>query len=108
MLRYDGLGSVGWGQVTQYFNFLIFLLANNFLMTTWSLVGWVPHAINVWRRLRADGVEDLRALGRSGAAEIMFLSSFQPSSDKMFDLMMYLGIATMLVTGPCYYIVAKL
>ncbi len=94
--------------MTQYFNFLKFILANNILMTIWSLLGWVPHAINVWGRLRADGVEDIRALGRSGAAEIMFLSSFQPSSDKMFDLMMYLGIATMLATGPCYYVVAKL
>jgi hypothetical protein len=94
--------------VTQYFNFLRVVLANNFLMSVWSLVGWVPHAINVWGRLRADGVEDVRALGRSGAAEIMFLSSFQPSADKMFDMMMYLGTATMLLTGPCYYIAAKL
>ena len=31
--------------------------------------------------MRADGVGDVRSLGRAGAAEILFLSSFQPSSD---------------------------
>jgi hypothetical protein len=95
-------------QVTQYFNFINAVVVNNVLMSVWSLVGWVPHAFNVWERLRSDGVEDVRALGRTGAAEIMFLSSFQPSSDKMFDFMMYLGIVTMFLTGPIYYFVAKL
>ncbi len=95
-------------QVTQYFNFMYAVVLNNVLMSVWSLVGWVPHAINVWGRLRSDGVEDVRALGRTGAAEIMFLSSFQPSSDKGFDSMMYLGIATMFLTGPVYYVVAKM
>ena len=95
-------------QVTQYFNFINAVVVNNVLMSVWSLVGWVPHAVNVWERLRSDGVEDVRALGRTGAAEIMFLSSFQPSSDKMFDCMMYLGIVTMFLTGPIYYFVAKL
>ncbi len=94
--------------MTQYFNFMNAVVVNNVLMSVWALVGWVPHAINVWGRLRADGVEDVQAIGRTGAAEIMFLSSFQPSSDSKFDLMMYLGIMTMFLTGPIYYLVAKL
>ncbi len=95
-------------QVTQYFNFMNAVVINNVLMSVWTLVGWVPHAINVWGRLRSDGVQDVQALGRTGAAEIMFLSSFQPSSDSMFDIMMYMGIITMFLTGPIYYLVAKL
>jgi hypothetical protein len=93
--------------VVQYFNFLKVIIVNNVLMTVWSLLCWVPHAINVWGRLRADGVGDVQAIGRAGAAEILFLSSFQPSSDAAWDLMMYLGTATMFLTGPIYYVVAK-
>jgi hypothetical protein len=93
--------------VTQYFNFIKAIIINNVLMTIWSVLGWAPHAVNVWGRLHADGVGAVNALGRTGAAEILFLSSYQPSSDAAWDSMMYLGTATMFLTGPIYYVVAK-
>ena len=94
-------------QVKQYFNFLNFVLANNLLMAVWSLVAWLPHASNVLGRMEKEGVGSTYGLGRSGVADVLFLSSFQPSSDRYLELMIVLATLTMFLTAPAYYLVAK-
>ena len=103
---FDAAGDEG-QQVRQYFNFLNFVILNNLAMTAWALVGWLPHALNVAGRMAADGVGPAGGMGRSGFADILFLASYQPSSDLCWELMLWLGTATMLLTAPAYYLAAK-
>ncbi len=74
------------GQVSQYFNFVNAVMLNNVVMTAWALLAWLPHALTVASKLRAEGVGDSRGIGRSGAADILYLSTFQPSSDRWWGL----------------------
>jgi hypothetical protein len=39
-------------QIVQYFNCLNFIQIQNAVMSIWCILGWVPHASNVWSRLK--------------------------------------------------------
>ncbi len=91
----------------QYFNFLNVIQANNAAMCACALASWLPHAANVAGRMADEGVGPHLGLGRAGMADVLFLSSYQPSSDGRLDLTLLLGTAVMLATGPAYYLVAK-
>ncbi len=39
-------------QIVQYFNCLNFIQIQNVVMSFWCLIGWIPHAVNVWDKLK--------------------------------------------------------
>ncbi len=39
-------------QIVQYFNCLNFIQIQNVVMSVWCLIGWIPHAVNVWDKLK--------------------------------------------------------
>jgi hypothetical protein len=94
-------------QVLQYFNFLNVIQANNAAMCACALASWLPHAANVAGRMADEGVAPRYGLGRAGMADVLFVSSYQPSSDALLSLTLLLGAAVMFATGPAYYLLAK-
>jgi hypothetical protein len=94
-------------QVLQYFNFLNVIQVNNVIMCACALASWLPHAANVMSRMADEGVASHMGLGRAGMADVLFLSSYQPSSDGLLDLTLLLGTAVMFATAPVYYLLAK-
>jgi hypothetical protein len=91
--------------VTNYFDFLVFIILNNFVMSIWALIGWIPHIRNIMPRLDRAGRASLQTDGSTynQPVEVMFLSTYQPSSDDVWTAMVVLGSLTMLSSGPLYY-----
>ena len=41
-------------QIEQYFNCLNFIQIQNVFMAFWCVIGWLPHAVNIWNRLKVS------------------------------------------------------
>ena len=87
--------------IMDYFRFLRFVIVSNVLMTIWCFIGWIPHVQNARPKLDKEG------LGPSTStydhiSELLFLSSYQPSSDSTWLAMVILGSITMILSGPLY------
>jgi hypothetical protein len=94
-------------QIRQYFRFLQFVLINNVVMSIWALIGWLPHVRNIIPRLQQSGkwaTQDGGSLFEE-ATDVLFLSSYQPSSDAAWTTMLVLGSLTMALSGPLHYII---
>ena len=93
-------------QIRQYFMFLRAVIVNNIVMSIWALIGWLPHIFNIIPRLQQAGKWGIQDGGSTfdDATDILFLSSYQPSSDTTWTAMIVLGSLTMTLSGPLYYL----
>jgi hypothetical protein len=73
-------------------------------MTIWCFIGWIPH---VQKTLPMMDREGLGSKSLSNSVELLFLSSYQPSSDKLWQAMVILGTITMMFSGPAYILLLK-
>ena len=95
--------------ILQYFHFLKFIIFSNLVMTIWCFIGWIPHAQNARPLFTKEGMGESMD---SSAVQLLFLSSYQPSSDKYWTAMMVLGTIWMMCSGilyvlMCYYMDRK-
>ena len=91
--------------ILQYFQFLKFIIFSNFVMTIWSFIGWIPHVQNARPLMDREGLGALT--DSSSAVDLLFLSSYQPSSDKYWQAMVVLGTLWMICTGPMYMLACR-
>jgi hypothetical protein len=83
--------------IMNYFNFLRYVIASNLVMTIWCFIGWIPHVRNTRPMFEKEGLGSA-----STSVDLLFLSSYQPSSDKLWLAMAVLGTITMTFSGPVY------
>jgi hypothetical protein len=91
--------------IMQYFNFLRFIIFSNFVMTMWCFIGWIPHVQNARPLMDKEGLGEMT--DSTSAVDLLFLSSYQPSSDKYWIAMMVLGTTWMMCTGSLYMLVCR-
>ncbi len=89
--------------VMDYFRFLRFVIVSNALMTIWCFIGWIPHVQNAQPKLDKEGLGSSSST-YSYMSELLFLSSYQPSSDGAWVAMVVLGTMTMIFSGPLYFL----
>jgi hypothetical protein len=88
--------------IIEYFLFLRYLIACNFLVSIWCFIGWIPHVLKTRPLLDKEGM----GWGSStygDLSELMFLSTYQPSSDTIWVAMVVLGTITMMMSGPLHF-----
>ena len=93
--------------VTQYFNFLNFVIVSNLILFLFSLIGFVPHVSNASPKLSDAGFGFLNASSIS-SLDLLFLSSFQPSTDGPWVTMMVLVTIFTFILGPVYFYTSTL
>jgi hypothetical protein len=91
--------------IMQYFKFLKFIIFSNFVMTMWSFIGWIPHVQNARPLMDKEGIVDVT--DSTSAVDLLFLSSYQPTSDKYWIAMMVLGTIWMMCTGSLYMLACR-
>jgi hypothetical protein len=82
------------------------LIACNFLVSIWCFIGWIPHVLKTRPLLDKEGM----GWGSStygDLSELMFLSTYQPSSDNFWVAMVVLGTVTMMMSGPLQFTVSQ-
>ena len=70
------------------------------------MVGWLPHVTTTLPKVQSEGF----GVGFGSfydLSEVLFLSTYQPSSDNYWVAMVVLGSVTMIVSGPAYYFISK-
>jgi hypothetical protein len=92
--------------IMQYFNFLRFIILSNFVMTIWCFIGWIPHMQNARPLMDKEGLGELT--DSTSAVDLLFLSSYQPSSDQYWLTMMVLGTIWMTFSGFLYMLVDRM
>jgi len=98
----EELGKVYGPQITQYFNFLKFIIFTNFVFFLISLISFVPHALNTGDRLKSVNAGFLQTGTSTSELDLLFLASYQPSSDGSWSAMMALASLLSFATGPLY------
>ena len=84
--------------IIEYFHFLLFVIFTNFLMTIWCFIGWIPHVQTALPLLDMEGM-GTESGTYNDLTELLFLSSYQPSSDNVWVAMVVLGTITMIVSA---------
>ncbi len=88
----------------QYFRFLRIVICSNFLMTIWFFIGWIPHVQTTRPLIEKEGMSsDSGTL--SDMTELLFLSTYQPSSDNVWVAMAVLGTITMMLSAPIHAVI---
>ena len=90
-------------QIRQYFNFLRFIILTNLVFFLLTLISFVPHVSKTTDMLKTVGA----SLGQGSSTstsklDILFLSSYQPSSDGAWTAMVALCSILSFLTGPMY------
>ena len=90
-------------QIRQYFNFLRFIIFTNLIFFLLTLISFVPHVSKTTDMLKTVGA----SLGQGSSTstsklDILFLSSYQPSSDGAWTAMVALCSILSFLTGPMY------
>jgi hypothetical protein len=90
----------------DYFRFLRVVIVSNLLMTIWCFIGWIPHVQNARPRFDKEGLGPTSST-YNHLSELLFLSSYQPSSDSAWLAMVILGTITMIFSGPMYLLYSR-
>jgi hypothetical protein len=90
--------------ISQYFNFLYFICVTNFIFFCISLIGFVPHAQKTNAMMKSVNAGFLASGTSMAELDILFLSSFQPSTDGSWTAMMTLGVIFSFLYGPLYFL----
>uniref|UniRef100_A0A7S0H799 WW domain-containing protein n=1 Tax=Hanusia phi TaxID=3032 RepID=A0A7S0H799_9CRYP len=93
--------------VIQYFNFLNFVIVSNVILFAFSLIGFIPHVKNASPKLSDSGFGFLNTSTIS-SLDLLFLSTFQPSTDGAWVSMMVLVTIFMFLIGPMYFYTSTL
>jgi hypothetical protein len=92
--------------IIEYFLFVRYVTACNFIVSIWCFIGWIPHVLKTRPLLDKEGM----GWGSStygDLSELMFLSTYQPSSDNFWVAMVVLGTVTMMMSGPLQFTVSQ-
>eukprot|EP00802_Teleaulax_amphioxeia_P006001 Tamp_06005.p1 GENE.Tamp_06005~~Tamp_06005.p1 ORF type:complete len:734 (-),score=146.39 Tamp_06005:608-2809(-) len=98
------LGEIFGPQITQYFNFLYFVIFTNLLFFGIALISFVPHALKTNKMLETVGSGFLQSGTRTSDLDLLFLASYQPSSDGTWYAMLALASLLSFLAGPLYLI----
>lgn len=90
--------------IIRYFQFVRYVIFCNFLVSVWCFIGWIPHVQTARPMIEKEGM-GLSSATYSDLSELMFLSTYQPSSDKVWTAMVVLGTITMMLSGPVHFLI---
>jgi len=94
--------------VGQYAAFQQYLLCVNVVLVLISFVVFMPHAIYTGPKLRKSGQFGWSSVETTDQfLDVFFLSSFQPSHDGYWTVMMSLSYAVAFGSGPLYFVLCR-
>jgi len=101
------LKSVYGEAVGQYAAFQLYLLCVNFVLVVIALVAFIPHAVHTGPKLGKSGQAGPSVDTIDQLLDVFFLSSFQPSHDGYWTVMMSLSYAVAFASGPLYFVLCR-
>lgn len=93
--------------VGQFATFQMYLVCVNVVLVLVSLVSFIPHAASTGPMLLKSGQGGWNAQTVDQLLDVLFLSSYQPSHDKYWEIMMGLSYTVAFTAGPLYFILCK-